>query len=75
MIRNMKTHCPRCGAAFGVSEDEILDRINRSKTLRSKVASMLGKMTGGKTTLDADGRRKRALKAVRAREAKRNKGK
>ncbi len=67
----MKHQCPECGKKIEISDEEILKYIERSKTMRREVASMLGRMTGGKTKLDAEGRRQRALKAVQAREAKR----
>ena len=67
----MKTICPKCQNSYDISDKEILQHIERSPKLRSKVASLLGQLTGGKTRLDADGRRQRALKAVQAREAKR----
>ena len=68
----MKTTCPKCQTSYDVSEKEILQNIERSEKLRSKVASLLGRLTGGQTKLDAEGRRERAKKAVQAREAKRN---
>jgi len=67
----LKHKCPECGKAIQISDQEILKYIKRSKTMRGEVASLLGKLTGGKTKLDAEGRRQRALKAVQAREAKR----
>ena len=72
IIRTMKTHCPKCGAGFDVEEIAILRQIERSPKLRTKVASLLGRLTGGQTKLDARGRRERAKKAVQAREAKRS---
>ena len=71
----MKTKCPKCLTAIQISDDAILKHIERSDRLRAKTASLLGKLTGGKTKLDAEGRRRRALKAVRAREAERSKKK
>ena len=68
----MKTTCPKCKTSYDVPEKEILRHIERSEKLRSKVAALLGRLTGGQTKLDAEARRERALKAVRAREAKRN---
>jgi hypothetical protein len=68
----MKTTCPKCQNSYDISDKEILKHIERSPKLRSKVASLLGRMTGGQTKLDAKGRRQRALKAVQAREARRN---
>ncbi|MFA7369139.1 MAG: hypothetical protein WC334_05800 [Kiritimatiellales bacterium] len=68
----MKTTCPKCQTSYDVPDKEILRHIERSEKLRSKVASLLGRLTGGQTKLDAKGRRVRALKAVQAREAKRN---
>jgi hypothetical protein len=71
----LKYDCPECGKKIEVSDQEILKYIERSKTMRGEVASLLGKMTGGKTKLDAEGRHQRALKAVQAREAKRRSSK
>ena len=68
----MKYECPECEKKIEVSDKEILEYIESSKTMRKKVASLLGKLTGGKTKLDAEGRHQRALKAVQAREAKRH---
>jgi hypothetical protein len=68
----MKTTCPKCKTSYDVPEKEILQHIERSEKLRFKVASLLGRLTGGQTKLDAEGRRDRAKKAVQAREAKRN---
>ena len=68
----MKTTCPKCKTSYDVPEKEILKHIERSEKLRSKVASLLGRLTGGQTKLDTEARHERALKAVRAREAKRN---
>ncbi len=68
----MKTTCPKCKTSYDVPEKEILQHIERSEKLRSKVASLLGRLTGGQTRLDAEGRRERAKKAVQAREFKRN---
>ena len=68
----MKTTCPKCQNSYDISDKEILQHIERSPKLRSKVASLLGRLTGGQTKLDAEGRRQRALKAVQARENKRN---
>lgn len=70
----MKTTCPKCKTGCDIPDEEILKHIERSEKLRSKVASLLGRLTGGQTKLDADGRRQRAIKAVQAREAKRNEG-
>lgn len=67
----LKVTCPECQAQHEVSEDALLAQIERSPALRKKIASLLGRLTGGKTKLDAEGRRARALKAVQAREAKR----
>jgi hypothetical protein len=67
----MKTTCPKCRTCYDIPEKELLQHIERSEKLRSKVASLLGRLTGGQTKLDADARRERALKAVQAREAKR----
>ena len=67
----MKTTCPKCQTSYDISHKEILAHIERSPKLRSKVAALLGRMSGGQTKLDAEGRRQRALKAVQAREAKR----
>jgi hypothetical protein len=68
----MKTTCPKCQTSYDVPEKEILQHIKRSEKLRSKVASLLGRLTGGQTKLDAEARRERARKAVQARESKRN---
>jgi hypothetical protein len=68
----VKTTCPKCQASYDISDKEILAHIERSPRLRAKVAALLGRLTGGQTKLDAEGRRQRALKAVQAREAKRN---
>lgn len=69
---SVKTTCPKCETKYDISDKEILAHIERSPKLRSKVAALLGRLTGGKTKLDAEGRRERALKAVQARENKRN---
>jgi hypothetical protein len=71
----MKTTCPQCQNSYDISDKEILQQIERSPKLHSKVASLLGRLTGGQTKLDAEGRRQRALKAVQAREAKRTESK
>lgn len=68
----MKTTCPHCNEKHNVPDEEILSHIERAPSFRKKVAALLGRLTGGKTKLDAEGRRARALKAVQAREAKRN---
>ena len=68
----MKTTCPHCNADHNVPDNDVLDYIERASKFRAKVAALLGRLTGGQTHLDAEGRRARALKAVRAREAKRN---
>ena len=68
----MKTTCPKCQTSYDVPEKEILRHIERSEKLRSKVATLLGRLTGGQTKLDAEARRERAKKAVQAREFKRN---
>lgn len=70
----MKTTCPHCNRNHDVPDDDILAHIERSPSIRQMVAALLGRMTGGKTKLDAEGRRRRALKAVQAREAKRKAG-
>lgn len=67
----MKTTCPKCETRYDISDKEILQHIERSPKLRAKVAAALGRMTGGQTKLDAEGRRQRALQAVQAREKKR----
>lgn len=67
----MKTTCPKCQTSYDIPDGEILKHIERSPKLRSKVASLLGRLTGGQTKLDADARRERAIKAVQAREEKR----
>lgn len=66
----MKTTCPKCQNSYDISDHEILQHIQRSEKLRSKVSSLLGRLTGGKTKLDAEGRRERARKAVQTREEK-----
>lgn len=71
----MKTTCPQCGAMHSVPSQDILRHIESDKRIQPKVASLLGRLTGGQTRLSAEARRLRALKAVRAREAKRNKAK
>jgi hypothetical protein len=68
----MKTTCPHCNEKHNVPDEEILGYMERAPAFRKKVAALLGRLTGGKTKLDAEGRRARALKAVQAREAKRN---
>lgn len=68
----MKTTCPKCQNSYDISDQEILQHIQRSGRLRSKVASLLGRLTGGKTKLDAEGRSERARKAVQAREARKH---
>ena len=72
MEKTVKTTCPKCQNSYDISDKEIIQHIERSPKLRSKVASLLGRLTGGQTKLDAEGRRQRAKKAVQAREAKRN---
>ncbi len=67
----MKVTCPHCQTKHEITDDALLAQIERSSALRKKIASLLGKLTGGKTKLDAEGRRARALKAVQAREARR----
>lgn len=67
----MKTTCPKCGTRHAVPEEAILRQIERAKSLRDKAARILGRLTGGKTRLNAEERRMRAIKAVRAREEKR----
>jgi hypothetical protein len=67
----MKTTCPNCQTRYDIPEKEILQHITRSEKLRSKVASLLGRLTGGHSKLDAEARRERAKKAVQARENKR----
>lgn len=68
----MKTTCPKCQNNYDIPDKEILQHIERSPKLRRKVASLLGRLTGGQTKLNAEARRQRALRAVQAREAKRN---
>jgi len=68
----MKTTCPHCNKDHNVPEKTVLEYIERAPAFRTKVSSLLGRLTGGQTKLDAEGRRARALKAVQAREAKRN---
>lgn len=67
----MKATCPKCGTRHTVPDEEVLKQIKGSKSLREKIASILGSLTGGKTRLNAAERRARAIKAVQAREAKR----
>lgn len=69
----MKTTCPKCGARYTVPSQDILRHIESDKNIQPKIASLLGRLTGGQTRLSAEARRIRALKAVRAREAKRKK--
>ncbi len=69
----MRITCPKCKYRQDVPDESILHEVERNPSLRSKIASILGKLTGGQTKLDAEGRRQRALKAVHAREAKRKK--
>lgn len=73
-IVSMRTTCPKCETKYDISDKEILAHIERSPKLRSKVAALLGRMTGGQTKLDAEGRRQRALKAVQERERKKKVG-
>lgn len=68
----MKTTCLHCQKKHNVPDEQILDYIERAPSFRKKVAALLGRLTGGQTKLDAEARRARALKAVQAREAKRN---
>lgn len=68
----MKATCPKCGMRHAVPDDEILAHFKGSKRLRAKIATELGRLTGGKTRLNAAERRARAIKAVQAREARRN---
>ena len=68
----MKTTCPHCNTDHNVPDKDVLEYIERAPKLRTKVAALLGRLSGGQTKLDAEGRRARALKAVQAREAKRN---
>jgi len=65
----MKIECPKCRTTIQISDDAVLKQIERSDKLRAKTASLLGRLTGGKTKLDAEGRRLRAKRAVQAREA------
>ena len=67
----MKATCPKCGTRHAVPEEEVLKQIKGSKSLRGKIARILGSLTGGKTRLNAAERRARAINAVQAREAKR----
>lgn len=64
----MKATCPNCGTRHAVPEEAILKQVKGSKSLQAKIASVLGRLTGGKTRLNAEERRARALKAVQARE-------
>lgn len=68
----MKTTCPKCGAKHTIPRQDILHHIEKNKDFQLAVASLLGRLTGGKTRLSAEERRIRAIKAVQAREAKRN---
>ncbi len=68
----MKTTCPHCNESHNVPDNEVLGYIERAPKFRAKVAVLIGRLTGGQTKLDAEGRRARALKAVQTREAKRN---
>ena len=68
----MKTTCPHCKTSYDVPDKDVLEHIERAPAFRTKVAALLGRLSGGQTKLDAEGRRARALKAVQAREAKRN---
>jgi hypothetical protein len=70
----MKITCPKCQESCDIPDKEILKHIERSPKLRAQIASLLGRLSGGQTKLDAEGRRARALKAVQAREARRNAG-
>ena len=67
----MKVTCPKCGTRHTVPETAILQQIETFKSLRDKAARIIGRLTGGKTRLNVQERRIRALKAVRAREEKR----
>lgn len=58
-----------------VPSQDILRHIESDKDFQPKVASLLGRLTGGQTRLSAKARRIRALKAVQAREAKRKRAK
>ncbi len=68
----MKVTCQKCKHRQAIPDDDILQAVEQEESLRGKMFSLLGRLTGGKTKLDAEGRRQRALKAVQAREAKRN---
>ena len=68
----MKTTCPHCKTSYDVPDKTVLEYIERAPKFRAKVSALIGRLTGGQTKLDAEGRRQRALKAVRARESKRN---
>ena len=70
----LKVMCPKCGTLYEVTDEAILKQVKTSKSLREKIATILGGLTGGKTRLNAVQRRERALKAVQAREAKRKRG-
>jgi SLT domain-containing protein len=73
----VKHTCTKCGRTEDVPERTILDYIRRSGAFRSRVARLLGQLTGsqgGKRSLDTmtpEARRDRARKAVAAREEKR----
>lgn len=68
----MKATCPKCGTRHTVPDKEVLRQVQGSKSLRGKIARILGQLTGGQTRLNAVERRARAIKAVKAREARRS---
>ena len=70
----MRVTCQACKHRQVVPDEDILLAVEQDESLRGKMSSLLGRLTGGKTKLDAEGRRQRALKAVAAREAKRKTG-
>ena len=53
----MKTTCPNCKADHNVPDKDVLEYIERAPKLRAKVASLIGRLNGGKTKLDAEDRR------------------
>ena len=68
----LRTKCSKCNANIEVPLDAILDELRQNNGFRAKVAILLSQLSGGKTKLDAVGRRQRALNAVQARDAKRS---
>lgn len=64
--------CPSCKAKRIIADEQIVEWIMKDEDLRKAVASALGRLTGGMTTLNAAQRSERARKAVQARFAKQN---